>query len=78
MRFSKALVAIGLVVGALTVRSAAQTVPPVPFVAGDVLVTFKPGVNANAKADAHRVVRATPLAEIPRYRRPSRSRVGRR
>jgi subtilisin family serine protease/subtilase family serine protease len=66
VRFSKALVAISLVVGALTVRSAAQTVPPVPFVAGDVLVTFKPGVNANAKADAHRVVRATPLAEIPR------------
>ena len=27
MRFSKVLVAIGLVVGALTVRSAAQTVP---------------------------------------------------
>ena len=66
MRFSKVLVAIGLVVGALTVRSAAQTVPPVRFVAGDVLVKFKPGVNANARADAHRVLRATPLAEIPR------------
>ena len=65
MRVSKALVAIGLVVGALTVRSAAQTVTPVPFVTGDVLVTFKPGVNANARADAHRAVGATTLVEIP-------------
>ena len=68
MRVSKALVAISLVVGALTVRSAAQTVTPVPFVTGDVLVTFKPGVNANARADAHRVVGATTLVEIPRTR----------
>ncbi len=66
MRFSKVLVAISLVVGALTVLSIAQTVPPVPFVAGDVLVKFKPGVNANARADAHRVVGATPLVEILR------------
>jgi thermitase len=68
VRFSKALVAISLVFGALTVRSAAQTVTPVPFVAGDVLVKFKSGVNANAEADAHRVVGATPLDEIPRTR----------
>ena len=66
MRVSKALVAISLAVGALTVRSAAQTVPPVPFVAGDVLVKFRPGVSANARADRHRVVGATPLVEIPR------------
>jgi len=65
VRVSKALVAISLVVGALTVRSAAQTATPVPFVAGDVVVKFKPGVNANARADAHRVVGATPLVEIP-------------
>ena len=65
MRFSKVLVAIGLVVGALTVRSAAQTVPPVRFVSGDVIVKFKPGVNANARAAAHRVLGATPLVEIP-------------
>ena len=49
MRFSKALVAISLVVGALTVRSAAQTVTPVPFVAGDVLVKFKPGVECECQ-----------------------------
>jgi subtilisin family serine protease/subtilase family serine protease len=65
VRISKALVAISLVVGALTVRSAAQTVTPVPFAAGDVLVKFKPGVNANARADAHRALGATPLIEIP-------------
>jgi thermitase len=68
VRVSKALVAICLVVGGLTVRSAAQTVAPFPFVAGDVLVKFKAGVNANARADAHRVVGATPLVEIPRTR----------
>ena len=68
MRFSKALVAISLVVGALTVRSAAQTATPGPFVAGEILVKFKPGVNANARADAHRVAGATPLVEIPRTR----------
>ena len=66
MRFSKVLVAIGLVVGALTVRSAAQTVPPGRLVAGDVLVKFKPGVNANARAAAHRALGATLLVEIPR------------
>ena len=67
VRLSKSLVVISLIGGALTVRSAAQTVaPPVRYVAGDVLVKFKPGVSANARADAHRVLGATPLVEIPR------------
>ncbi len=65
MRFSKTLVAISLAVAVLTVRSAAQTTP-VPFVAGDVIVKFKPGVHANARADAHRALGATLLVEIPR------------
>ena len=66
MRFSKALVVISFVIGAFTVRSSAQTAAPGPFVAGDILVKFRPGVNANARADAHRLAGGTPLLEIPR------------
>jgi subtilisin family serine protease len=66
VRFSKALVAIGFVLGALGVRSSAQAPAAGPFVAGDVLVKFRPGSAANARADAHRVAGAAPLVEIPR------------
>ena len=37
-----------------------------PFVAGEILVTFRPGANADARVDAHRTAGATQLAEIPR------------
>ena len=52
-RVSVAVIAITLVVVALTVRSSAQTPGSRRFVAGEVLVKFRPGVNANARADAH-------------------------
>ena len=67
MRFSRALVAIALVVGALTVRSSAQTADPVgPFVTGEILVKFRPGSNANARANAHREGGGAPVVEIQR------------
>ena len=67
MRPNKALAALTLLVAAaLTVRSSAQTMNAGPFVAGEILVTFRPGANANARADAHRTAGAAQLAEIPR------------
>ena len=67
-RLSVAAVAITLVVVALTVRSSAQTPGPRRFVAGEVLVKFRPGVNANAQADAHRVARGLVIGEVERTR----------
>jgi thermitase len=66
MKLSKALVAVTLVVSAFTARSSAQTRSAEPFVAGEILVTFRPGVAANAKADAHRQARGAPSREIVR------------
>ena len=47
MRVSVAVIAITLVVVAMTVRSSAQTPGSRRFVVGEVLVKFRPGVNAN-------------------------------
>ena len=66
VRFIRTLATVGLVAGVFIVRSSAQTVAEGPFVAGDVLVKFRPGINANAKADAHRTSGGTPLVEVPR------------
>ena len=66
MRFSKTLVAVGLVIGALTARSSAQPAGSGRFVAGEILVKFRPGANANAKAEAHKAAGATSLVEIAR------------
>ncbi|MGH6690241.1 MAG: S8 family serine peptidase, partial [Gammaproteobacteria bacterium] len=65
MRF-KVVVAIILIVSAFSARSSTQTAGAGTFVAGDILVKFRPGVNANAKADAHRVAGGASLIEIPR------------
>ena len=66
MRFTKALVAAtALIVVALTGRSSAQSAGG-PFVAGEIIVKFRPGADANAKADAHRNGRGTQTAEIQR------------
>ena len=66
MKLHKALVAVSLVVLAFTARSSAQTANAGPFVAGEILVKFRPGVNANAKADTHRQARGAPRREIVR------------
>src|SRR4030095_1815889 len=67
-RVSVAVIAITLVVVALTVRSSAQTPGSRRFVVGEVLVKFRPGINANARADAHRVARGLALDEVARTR----------
>jgi thermitase len=66
MRFSKTLVAVTLVVFAFSARASAQTVSASPFVPGEILVKFRPGVTANAKADTHRVAGGTRRSEIVR------------
>jgi subtilisin family serine protease/subtilase family serine protease len=67
-RVSVAVIAISLVVVALSVRSSAQAPPARRFVAGEVLVKFGPGANANARADAHRVAGGLAIGEVERTR----------
>ena len=76
MRFSRALVVVGLVVVALTVRSSAQTPGSRRFVVGEVLVKFRPGVNANARADAHRVARGVGARRGRAHTGSARARIG--
>jgi len=66
MRLGKVLAAVTLVILAVTLRSFAQTRPADSFVPGEILVKFRPGSNASAKANAHRLAGGTPLAEIAR------------
>jgi thermitase len=65
MPVRKAVAAITLVMLAFTARPFAQT-PPRHFVTGEILVKFRPGASAGAKADAHRTAAGTVLAEIAR------------
>jgi thermitase len=66
MRLSRALVVITLVVFAFSARASAQAVSANPFVPGEILVKFRPGVTANAKADIHREAGGTRRREIVR------------
>jgi thermitase len=66
MRFSKALVVLALVAFTFTVRASAQTAAAGSFVSAEILVKFRPGVTASAKADAHRVAGGRLLAEVSR------------
>lgn len=66
MRFSQALVTLALIVIASTVRSSAQAPIEGPFVAGELLVKFRPGAAADAQTEAHRAVGGAPVAEIQR------------
>jgi thermitase len=66
MRLIKALVALTLVAFALTARPSAQTPGTGPVVTGQILVKFRPGANAAAKADAHRVTGGRVVNEIAR------------
>ena len=66
MRFTKALVAATALIGvALTGRASAQAAGG-RFVAGEIIVKFRPDTDTNAKADAHRNGRGTETAEIRR------------
>jgi subtilisin family serine protease/subtilase family serine protease len=70
VRLSKALAAITLaVVVLLNIRPSAQQPNPArPFVRGEILVTFKPGAAASARADAHRAAGGDVTGEIARTR----------
>jgi subtilisin family serine protease len=68
VRLSKAFVAITFILGAFGVHSSAQAPPRGPFVAGEILVKFTPGANADARAGAHKVAGGTLLAEVERTR----------
>jgi thermitase len=66
MRFSKALVVVLLVLVAFDARPSAQGPRRGRFVAGEILVKFRPGANASAKAETHRAGGGSPLSEITR------------
>jgi subtilisin family serine protease len=68
VRLAKALVVLVLVAVTLSVRSSAQTGGAEPFVAGEILVKFRTGVAANARAAAHRAAGGAEIAEIQRTR----------
>ena len=54
MRLSVAIVTVTLVAFTFSARSSAQAPGAVRVVTGEIVVKFRPGTNANAKADAHR------------------------
>ena len=66
MRFSRALVAATLAVSTVSVHSSAQTPNTGRSVSGEILVKFRPGTAASARADVHRQARGTRLSEIAR------------
>ena len=66
MRVSRVLVAVALAVSAVSVRFSAQTVNTASFVAGEILVKFRPGTPASARAEAHRQAQGIVLNEISR------------
>jgi subtilisin family serine protease/subtilase family serine protease len=63
-----AVVAVILVVSAFSARPSSQTAAARPFVAGEILVKFRSGATAAARAEAHRLAGATPSVEIARTR----------
>jgi thermitase len=66
MRLRILLVIVTLAGIAFGARASAQTAGAGAFVTGEILVKFRPGVGAGAKADAHRQARGTVLDEIAR------------
>src|SRR4029078_5645588 len=62
----KAFIAIALLVFAFSARTSAQTIGAGRSVAGEILVKFRPGTPANARADAHRAAGGTLRSEIAR------------
>ena len=66
MRVIKALAVAVLVVSAYTQQSSAQGPATGPYVAGEILVKFRPGASEAGKADAHRQGGGTLLSAIAR------------
>jgi thermitase len=66
MRLITSIATLTLVAFIFAARPLAQTAASGPAVAGQILVKFRPGASANAKADAHRVSGGAALREIAR------------
>jgi subtilisin family serine protease/subtilase family serine protease len=64
MRPITVFLALALVASALAVRPAAQGQDGGPVVSGEIIVKFRPGSNANARADAHRAGRGRMRREL--------------
>ena len=66
MRLNKAFFAVTLI--ALVLLGGRSSAQRPAFVSGEILVTFRPGAAASAKADAHSAGGGSPAAEIERTR----------
>jgi thermitase len=66
MRFIAAVSLVVLVLVAAVTPLRGQAPAASPFVEGQLLVTFRPGVNAAARADAHRQAGGAVLAQVAR------------
>jgi len=66
MRLSVAIVTVTLIAFTFSARSLAQAPGAGRVVTGEIVVKFRPGTNANAKADAHRAAGGRQLNEIAR------------
>jgi thermitase len=64
MHLGRVLAAAILVVSAVSVRFSAQTPNTASFVAGEILVKFRPGTPASARAEAHKQAQGIVLDEI--------------
>ena len=66
MRLRSTLIAVTAMIVVFANSSSAQTAGTGRFVAGEILVKFRPGAAAAAKADAHRMAGGRMVAEIAR------------
>jgi subtilisin family serine protease/subtilase family serine protease len=64
MRLITGFIVLALAASILVARPSAQSTGGGPAVSGEIIVKFRPGANANAKADAHRVGRGRVRSEI--------------
>jgi subtilisin family serine protease/subtilase family serine protease len=64
MRLITGFIVLALIASALAVRPSAQSTDDGPAVSGEIIVKFRPGANANSKADAHREGRGRMRREI--------------
>jgi len=64
MRLITGFIVLALIASALAVRPSAQSTDDGPAVSGEIIVKFRPGANANSKADAHREGRGRMRREL--------------
>ena len=66
MRLGHTLVAVAVIILAVTEYASGQTAAAGRFVAGEILVKFRPAASASAQADTHRAAGGRIVAEIAR------------